>query len=833
MAIFGLGRRRATKTSAGLSSDPEITGLVDALLAELTPSPYGWGPDAQTVRATAAWRAIASVPETTRASVAVEAFARAGHEPTPSGSQHGALVVLGQEILRSTLPLTAGDRVAMLRALVAHARHHSFGDSPRLDVSWDHTRSVLRALERGGEVERLSDEEALLLEVRSALMASEIAESRRTVARVDALLGAVPGEDGAVFSAPDWCAAAMEDRLSELPAETSSAGAAALRLATTVSSSKPSRRFLDQAAELARKYDEDVLGQAVGAVLRAGALPVTADRGSVDPVTGDAIRGLCWIASTLAPTPKLAASVGAWATNGWIKIPGVGARCRKGANGALWALARLGEPGAAELGRARSAVRQPQAVREVDAAIDAAAVELGIAREEFEERVVPTYGLQVGGHREVTLGDFTGTLRVEHGKAVVSIVGPDGRTRKTVPATVRHDHKAELAELRALAKDVSAMLRAQKLRVERLLMEDRSWEPSTWRDRYLDHPVVSVIARPLVWQEVGRDLRRVFIASDGQPRDITGAPVALGTDSSIELWHPATAPTAEVAAWRVRIEETGVVQPFKQAHREVYLLTDAERTTTVYSNRFAGHILRQHQFAALARARGWGYALQGAWDQPDERATLRLPQHGLVAEFWVDRPWDAEGDWNDSGVFGHVLTDQVRFTTLHGGEVQLDTVPPRVLTEVLRDVDLFVGVSSIGNDPSWQDSGGARRSWDGYWSSYSFGELGAAAEIRRDLLLRLLPKLAIRDVATLDDTFLVVKGSLRTYKIHLGSGNILMDPNDQYLCIVPARGDDERNDVMLPFEGDRMLSIVLSKAMLLADDLSIKDRTITSQIGRA
>jgi hypothetical protein len=28
----------------------------------------------------------------------------------------------------------------------------------------------------------------------------------------------------------------------------------------------------------------------------------------------------------------------------------------------------------------------------------------------------------------------------------------------------------------------------------------------------------------------------------------------------------------------------------------------------------------------------------------------------------------------------------------------------------------------------------------------------------------------------------VVKGELRTYRIHLGSGNILMEPNDQYLC---------------------------------------------------
>jgi len=60
-----------------------------------------------------------------------------------------------------------------------------------------------------------------------------------------------------------------------------------------------------------------------------------------------------------------------------------------------------------------------------------------------------------------------------------------------------------------------------------------------------------------------------------------------------------------------------------------------------------------------------------------------------------------------------------------------------------------------------------------------------------------------------------------------------MEPNDQYLCIVPARSADKSTDkLFIPFEGDRGLSIVLSKAFLLADDLKITDTTITSQINR-
>jgi hypothetical protein len=61
-----------------------------------------------------------------------------------------------------------------------------------------------------------------------------------------------------------------------------------------------------------------------------------------------------------------------------------------------------------------------------------------------------------------------------------------------------------------------------------------------------------------------------------------------------------------------------------------------------------------------------------------------------------------------------------------------------------------------------------------------------------------------------------------------------MSPNDQYLCIVPGRGSTNKSaeSVFLPFEGDNTLSIILSKAFLLAEDKKITDPTITSQIER-
>lgn len=75
--------------------------------------------------------------------------------------------------------------------------------------------------------------------------------------------------------------------------------------------------------------------------------------------------------------------------------------------------------------------------------------------------------------------------------------------------------------------------------------------------------------------------------------------------------------------------------------------------------------------------------------------------------------------------------------------------------------------------------------------------------------------------------------SLISFMPQIGSTNILMEPNDQYLCIVPDRSvKDYTTNLFLPFKGDNGLSVILSKAFLLAGDDRIKDETITRQIKR-
>ncbi|MDP9391704.1 MAG: DUF4132 domain-containing protein, partial [Actinomycetota bacterium] len=396
---------------------------------------------------------------------------------------------------------------------------------------------------------------------------------------------------------------------------------------------------------------------------------------------------------------------------------------------------------------------------------------------------------------------------------------------------VRTSAAGRLAELRAEVKEIKKTLSAQRVRVESLLAEERTWTADAWARHYRDHPLVASLVRGLLWEVRDGDTWRSGRLSDGRTLiGLSGAP--LLAEGEIRLWHPLRAGAGEVRDWRQHLLAAELRQPFKQAFREIYRLTDAEIETGDHSNRFAAHVLRAPQAQALMRTRGWTGNALGYWDGGFEGHVTKRFSDGWRAEFFFDLI-EEEGDGD--GMAFLASSDQVRFCRQQGGTVwvpqPLTEVPPLIFTEAMRDVDLFVGVTSIATDPTWITRG--ERPHETYWQSMSFGALSVAAANRREALERLVPRLRIAHRCTLTERFLEVRGRLRTYRIHLGSGNVLMAPDDEYLCIVPGRGQWKDPKVYLPFEEEGgMLSVILSKAFLLADDTAITDRSITHQISR-
>jgi hypothetical protein len=537
---------------------------------------------------------------------------------------------------------------------------------------------------------------------------------------------------------------------------------------------------------------------------------------------GDLARGVVWAAG-LTDGPAVVPYLGALA----LRTGGPGADVvddLKLAGAAINALADIDDPAALEtLWRLQSQIRHRALLKQLDTALVTAAARQGVTAGQLIERSVPRHGLQPDGSLERELGEYRARVTIEDAVTVrLTFTGPDGRTSRTAPAAVKDGFPDELKELKALAKEVRGTLSGERARVEALMSAGREWPYDEWCRYYRDHPVTGTVVRGLIWEyRNGED-------ADGEWRATAPTAEPPGEPERVRLWHPIRATVDDIRAWREQLVAERLRQPFKQAFREIYLLTPAEEETGVYSNRFAAHIVHYRQLYALFKERGWQANFLGRYDGGyDGKARAEFGDGEWRACFHHEPAADDGSGYAPE----HAATDQVRFERRHGRrwrEVPLAEVPPLVFSEAMRDVDLFVGVTSIAADPDWTDRGEDR--YAGYWRTATFGALTASAEVRREALERILPRLKIAGRCSLEGRFLRVRGDLGTYKIHLGSANILMEPDDSYLCIVPAARSGT-GKVFLPFEDDR-LSLILSKAFLLAADGEITDESILAQIKR-
>ncbi|MGB6946878.1 MAG: DUF4132 domain-containing protein [Bryobacteraceae bacterium] len=606
--------------------------------------------------------------------------------------------------------------------------------------------------------------------------------------------------------------------------------------ARSLTQSSASSKWKKDAVECVESIGRAEFLEAAARWLALGPMPGMAAHLQVPDDEADYQKGFIWTLGAVGDA-SMAAGIADFAFACFRKIPQIGAVSHRVGNACVNALAAMpGLDAVTQISRLGMRVKYDVARRLIEKALEEAAERNHVGRDDLEAMSVPSFGLDSAGVRIEVLGGCEARLAVEEGTAVLSW-WREGKPLKAAPAEVKSNHAAALADLKKAAKELQAVLSTQRLRLERQLLSQSACLFERWQDWYLNHPVTSAFTKRLIWEIQTGDASQTAMWGQGGMVNWAGDPVTVAPTSTVRLWHPIRAQVQEVLSWRCWLEDHGIRQPFKQAHREVYLLTDAERETGTYSNRFAGHIVRQHQFSALCRERGWQFKLMGEWDSHNT-PQLELPQYNLRAEFDVDFSEGAE-------VSGHMVystigTERMQFFPMEAKRgrfelrpsfrpLRLADIPAVVFSEVMRDADLLVGVTSIGTDPEWGADHPDEHAE--YWHRFADAELSIAAEMRRSVLESLLPKLTIRDRCRITDRYLWVRGESNEYRIHLGSGNVLMEPGSQYLCIVRGGGDTAAT-VPLPFEGDSMLAVILSKAFLLANDKAIRDGTILRQIRR-
>ena len=397
---------------------------------------------------------------------------------------------------------------------------------------------------------------------------------------------------------------------------------------------------------------------------------------------------------------------------------------------------------------------------------------------------------------EWQLAGYTVALRLDGAEPTVT-VARSGRQLKSVPAPVRADPGySEVRQHQEQLRDQARRMRTGL--VERLVATAGSLTPDELA-RLRTLPAGAAMLPALLWRDGSG---RIGLLDD------------VDTIGPVTAVHPFELYQRDLLAhWQAEIVRRRVRQPVKQAFRELYLLTPAERDAVDVSRRYAGHTVDGKVAAQLLSVRGWSTNGEYADYQATRRlapgltAGLRCTLHGYFGlGDAVIGELSFQADGATDGTAGRTTGDR----TGGGAAVPLADVPPEAFSEVMRDLDLVV--SQAGTHP------------DGYGSP-------SQAQGRAQLLAALIEDLGLERV-TIAGATAVVRGSRATYRVHLNSGSIHVVPGG-YLCIVPASfGAAPHRRLFLPFaDEDRMTSIVLSKVLLLAEDEKITDETILRQLG--
>jgi Trp operon repressor len=272
-------------------------------------------------------------------------------------------------------------------------------------------------------------------------------------------------------------------------------------------------------------------------------------------------------------------------------------------------------------------------------------------------------------------------------------------------------------------------------------------------------------------------------------------PVKKG--KSLRLAHPTDLlATKNWSDWQRECFAAERVQPFKQVFRELYVLTQQEKSDGMFSRRYAGQQVNPRQAMALLGSRGWVAA-------PEAGVFRTFHDEKLVA--WIEfmetffTPADVEG----------LTVEKLRFAKRAADEaLKLTDVPPRLLSETMRDVDLVVSVAHRGAvNP----------------------EASASTVELRSALLRETVQLLKLDNVRIKEPLVHIRGTRGEYSVHLGSATTHMLPGGA-LFIVPVHSQ-HRGRIFLPFaDDDPKTAEILSKVLLLARDAEIRDPNLLEQM---
>ncbi|WP_329792947.1 DUF4132 domain-containing protein [Lentzea sp. DG1S-22] len=204
------------------------------------------------------------------------------------------------------------------------------------------------------------------------------------------------------------------------------------------------------------------------------------------------------------------------------------------------------------------------------------AAELGLSRDQLADRLVPRLGLDDAASLVIDYGERKFTVGFDE-QLKPFVLDPDGKRRKDLPKPGAKDDQ-DLAPLEhkrfmALKKDVRTIASDQIHRLERAMVDQRTWTAEEFHTVLAGHPLLWHIVRRLVWiTNEGASFR---LAEDRTLADANDDEFILPESATVRVAHPVDI-RAELEAWGEVFADYEILQPFPQLGRPLHVVPQGE-----------------------------------------------------------------------------------------------------------------------------------------------------------------------------------------------------------------------------------------------------------------
>lgn len=242
-------------------------------------------------------------------------------------------------------------------------------------------------------------------------------------------------------------------------------------------------------------------------------------------------------------------------------------------------------------------------------ALEYAAKELGISKEELSDRIVPDLGFDAESKRTFNYGErsfvvyLTPSLELE-------IYDDNGKKIKNIPAPGKKD-APEIANeayvsFKLMKKQMKTVISNQKQRLEMALSAERQWSVEKWKELFVNNPVMHQFSISLIWGVYNKDgLADTFrYMEDGSFNTKDEDEFEFPNEGSIGLVHPVELDGETIEQWKEQLSDYEVTQAFEQLDRTVYEIPEEEKEKTVLA-KFAGKLMNAMSLSGKLQAMGW------------------------------------------------------------------------------------------------------------------------------------------------------------------------------------------------------------------------------------